>query len=274
MRRRVSIVSSHDEVKTHKLGVGFRYSPYGMDFDPGPSYWAGVGREMTMRFPGAITEVIWIVSVVEGSGTRLTFPGVSTEPGSTFSKADTNQPALDLFDELGYRVWLQVEPGDANVEALCDLILTRYGDSHPCLAGMGVDVEWHHSSDKPEGVSVSDEEAASWLSVVRAHGEKYQLFLKHWKVSMLPPGLRDGILFVDDSQMFDSLDAMRAEFEVWGKHFYPAPVAFQIGYPADKKWWGTMSDPAKEIGMSIIHSIPNTKGIYWVNFSALEVFPP
>ena len=91
---------------------------------------------------------------------------------------------------------------------------------------------------------------------------------------MLPPVLREGLLFVDDSQMFDSMEAMLAEFEAWGKHFYPAPVAFQIGYPADKKWWEKLNDPAKEIGLAILNSIPNTLGIYWVNFSALEVFPP
>ncbi len=90
---------------------------------------------------------------------------------------------------------------------------------------------------------------------------------------MLPPTLREGLLFVDDSQVFDSLETMVGEFAAWGKHFYPAPVAFQIGYPADKKWWSRLHDPAKEIGEAILSTIPNTQGIYWVNFSVLDVFP-
>jgi len=30
---------------------------------------------------------------------------------------------------------------------------------------------------------------------------------------------------------------MLSEFVDWGRQYYPAPVAFQIGYPADKKCW-------------------------------------
>ena len=63
------------------------------------------------------------------------------------------------------------------------------------------------------------------------------------------------------------------EFAEWGKHFAPAPVAFQIGYPSDQPWWGKLSDPPKEIGDSILQQVPNTEGIFWVDYSALDVFP-
>jgi hypothetical protein len=186
---------------------------------------------------------------------------------------EENLTALKLFDQLGFRVWLQVEPGEANVENLIDLILTHYWD-HPCVVGVGVDVEWHHSSIKPEGAPVSDDEASLWLAAAQRHNAEYRLFLKHWETSMLPPTHREGILCVDDSQMFSSLDDMLAEFTDWGRHYYPAPVAFQIGYPADKKWWGGYRDPASKIGEAILKVIPNTMGLYWVDFTALEVFPP
>ena len=255
------------------LGAGFRYSPYGPAINPGASYWARVGQEMASRFPGSTAEVIWIVSVLEGQGTRLTFPGNSADPNITFSEVDENEAALTLFDQLGYRVWLQVEPGDASVEKLFDLILERYSN-HPSLVGVGVDVEWHHSAVEPVGEPVSDEEAASWLAAVREHGEQYRLFLKHWEISMLPPTLREGLLFVDDSQTFDSLDKMVAEFAEWGKYFSPAPVGFQFGYPADRVWWGKFADPPKTIGEAILSAVPNTTGLYWVDFTALDVFPP
>jgi hypothetical protein len=259
--------------KTSGLGAGFRYSPYDPAYNPGAEYWGRVGQEMASRFPNSAPEVIWIVSVLDGEGTRLTFPGSSDEPYMKFSKEDENQTALSLFDGLGFRVWLQVEPGDASVEKLFDLILSRYGN-HPCLVGVGVDVEWHHSSDEPEGEPVSDDEAAVWLAAARAHGEQYCLFVKHWESYKLPPGLREGLLFVDDSQMFSSLDHMLTEFENWGRRYYPSPVAFQIGYPADKVWWGGYDDPPKTIGNAILGAIPNTQAIYWVDFTALEVFPP
>ena len=228
---------------------------------------------MVKRFPRAVPEVIWIVCVVEGKGTHLSFPGNSDQPGISFSQSDENEQSLELFDRLGFRVWLQVEPVDVPVEILVDLILTQY-KKHPCVQGIGVDVEWHHSSDKPEGEAVSDAEATSWLSAIHKHNHHYRLFLKHWEPEKLPKSLRYGSLFVDDSQMFDSLEQMVEEFADWGRYYYPAPVAFQFGYPADKKWWSGFDDPPKAIGEAIIKEIPNVAGLYWVNFTALELFPP
>jgi hypothetical protein len=259
--------------KTPSLGAGFRYSPYGPAYNPGAEYWTGLGQQVAGRFPGATPEVIWIVSVLEGQGTRLTFPGNYDEPYIAFSLEEQNLTALNLFDQLGFRVWLQVEPGRARVESLFDLILNRYS-SHPCVVGVGVDVEWHHSTIQPEAMPVSDDEASHWLSAAQGHHAHYRLFLKHWETRMLPPAHREGILFVDDSQMFSSLEAMLAEFADWGSYYYPAPVAFQIGYPADKKWWGAFRDPARTIGEAILKVVPNASGLYWVDFTALEAFPP
>ena len=90
----------------------------------------------------------------------------------------------------------------------------------------------------------------------------------------MPPTLREGLLFVDDSQILPSMDAMVDEFAVWAKAFAPAPVAYQIGYPSDRPWWIKLKDPPKEIGERILKVAPNTEGIYWVDFSVLEVFPP
>jgi len=242
-------------------------------YNPGADYWGWVGQEMASRFVGATPEAIWIVSMLEGSGSHLSFPGECDDPGISFSMEDENQIFLDRFDRLGYRVWLQVEPGDARVLTLIDLILDKDG-GHPCIVGLGVDVEWHHSSLEPEGTPVGDEEALTWLQAIQSHNAKYRLFLKHWETDMLPPHLCQGIMFVDDSQMFTSLDHMLTEFASWGKHFYPSPVGFQIGYPADKRWWGEFDDPANKIGKAILKAIPNTVGLFWVDFTVLDVFPP
>lgn len=90
----------------------------------------------------------------------------------------------------------------------------------------------------------------------------------------MPPTQREGILFVDDGQQFQSLDQMVAEFAVWGQTFYPAPVAFQFGYPDDRTWWGGFADPADQIGQAILKKVPNTAGLYWVDFTVLDVFKP
>jgi hypothetical protein len=254
------------------LGAGFRYSTYGPRYNPGPDYWADVGRQMASRFPDATPQGIWIVGRIHARGVYLNFPVTSTNRRILGSPIDDNEEALTLFDELGLQVWLQVEPGEAPVEELIHIMLERYGH-HPCVVGVGVDVEWYQSYDKPEGKAVTDAEANAWLAAARSHGAHYRLFLKHWLVEKMPSTVREGILFVDDSQQFPSLDAMVDEFAAWGETFAPAPVAFQYGYGADRRWWKELDDPPGEIGSRILAAVPNTEALYWVDFTVLEVFP-
>jgi hypothetical protein len=260
-------------VAERTLGAGFRFSAYGPERDPGAEYWLRVGQEMAARFDGAVPETIWIVSRLHGDGTELNFPAQPTSPLITAAEEDHNQAALELFDRHGFRVWLQVEPGHAPVEELIHLVLERYG-SHPSVVGFGIDVEWYQSTERPEGKPVTDAEAAAWLALIRSHDPDDRLFLKHWEAAKLPPTLRDGLLFIDDSQILPSLDAMVAEFAEWGRSFAPAPVAFQFGYPSDRPWWRQLEDPPRDIGRAILAAVPNAAGLYWVDFTVLDVFPP
>lgn len=255
------------------LGAGFRFSTYGPDHDPGPDYWAGVGQQMAARFPGAVPEAVWIVGRLHGDGTLLSFPAQTDDPLIRSTEDDGNAAALELFDRIGARVWLQVEPGHARVEELIHLMLDRYGH-HPCVIGVGVDVEWYRSTKTPEGQAVSDEEARAWLAAARSHDPGYRLFLKHWEIEKMPPTEREGLLFIDDSQELASLDAMAEEFAAWGRAFAPAPVGFQYGYESDRWWWRELDDPPAAIGRRLLEAVPNTQGLYWVDFTVLEVFPP
>jgi hypothetical protein len=227
---------------------------------------------MAARFSGASPQTIWIVGRLEGEGTLLGFPADTTQPLIRTLPEDESEAALDLFDSIGLQVWLQVEPGNAPVEDLIHLVLERYGH-HPCVVGFGVDVEWYQSVDEPAGKPVSDEQAKTWLAAVQSHSKSYKLFLKHWEIEKMPPTLREGLYFVDDSQIFPSLEAMVDEFEAWGRAFAPAPVGFQFGYKSDQPWWEKLGDPPLEIGRKIIDVVPNLGGLYWVDFTVLQVFP-
>jgi hypothetical protein len=255
------------------LGAGFRYSVYGPRYNPGPEYWARVGREMAARFPGATPEAIWIVTRMKGDGVQVNFPFAGDDPLIVGSEEDGNEAALALFDTLGFRVWLQVEPVNASVEKLIHLALDRYG-RHPCVVGVGVDVEWYRSHDPDGGQAVSDADATAWLAAARAHNPAHRLFLKHWLVEKMPPTVREGLLFVDDSQIFPSMAALVTNFAEWAKAFAPSPVAFQFGYPSDRPWWSTLDDPPARIGKAILEVAPNTEALFWVDFTVLEVFPP
>jgi hypothetical protein len=258
---------------TPSLGAGFRFSTYGPESDPGPEYWASVGERMSAKFPGSHPEALWIVGSFFGDGkTYLSFPAETSDPYILSGEVDMNDAALALFDQQGLQVWLQVEPGNADMLTLIDLVLNQY-KNHPSVIGFGVDVEWYQSDGSPEGTPVSDAEAEAWVSAIRAVNPNYRLFLKHWETAYLPPAARDGIVFINDSQQFASLDELQAEFAAWGEHFAPAPVGFQYGYPADQPWWSKLQDPPAEIGQAILEATPNTTALFWVDFTVLQVFP-
>jgi hypothetical protein len=258
----------------HLKGAGIRSSTYGRANDPGPEYWARTGVEIAAKFSGAKPEAIWIVSRLKGSGTEMSFPvPPGGDPLITGMPEDFSEPVLLLFDKLGYRVWLQTEPGWAPVEEAFHVMLNRYGH-HKCVIGVGVDVEWHRSNNPDLGDPVTDEMARTWLEAARSHNPSYRMFLKHFRDNVMPPTVREGVMFVDDSQIFKSADAMIDEFAKWGKTFAPAPVGFQYGYPSDKPWWSRMKDPVKEIGDRILAATPNTETLIWVDFSIQDVFPP
>lgn len=255
------------------LGAGFRYSTYGIGRnDPGPDYWLSVGNGMAEPFDGATPQAVWIVAEIAGPGTVLTFPGTSDDVNIHFRSDDNNEAALDAFDEAGVDVWLQLEPGNAPVAELIDIVLDRYGD-HTSVIGVGVDVEWLETS-VPEGRPVTDEEARVWLTAIRAHDPDDRLFLKHWEAGVMPPTARDGILFISDEQGFADLDAMLASFSAWGETFAPAQVGFQYGYFSDRPWWSELDDPPADIGRALLGAVPNTAGLYWVDFTVFEIFEP
>ena len=261
--------------RTDRLrGAGIRSSTYGRPNDPGPGYWARTGAEIAAKFPGAKPEAIWIVSRLKGRGTEMSFPvPVGGDPLITGMPEDISEPVLQLFDKLGYRVWLQTEPGWAPVDKVFHMMLDRYG-RHRSVVGVGVDIEWHRSNDPDHGDPVTDEMARTWLAAARSHNPSYRMFLKHFHEDVMPPTVRDGIMFVDDSQIFKSADEMVADFAKWGRTFAPAAVGFQYGYSADKPWWSRMKDPVKEIGDRILAAVPNTEALIWVDFTVRDVFPP
>jgi hypothetical protein len=255
-------------------GAGIRSSTYGRPTDPGPGYWARTGTEIAAKFPGAKPEAIWIVSRLAGRGTQMSFPvPPGGDPLITGMNEDLSEPVLQLFDKLGYRVWLQTEPGWAPVDKAFHVMLDRYGH-HPCVIGVGVDIEWHRSNSPDLGDPVTDDMARTWLAAARSHNPAYRMFLKHFRENVMPPTLRDGIMFVDDSQLFKSSDEMIEEFAKWGRTFAPSPVGFQYGYPSDRTWWSQMKDPVKEIGDRILAATPNAEILIWVDFTVREVFPP
>ena len=256
--------------------AGWRSSDYGLQREMPPSYWVDAAERMASKFPDSQPGGIWILGVVLDDGScHLQFPSPAGGyyPNIDFESADINEEYLDAFDVAGVKIWLQVESGNADIETLIDLVLIRY-KHHSSVIGFGIDVEWREPEKYHNGRKVTNEEATTWLNRIKSYDPNYKLFLKHWLVEKMPTIRPGGLVFIDDSQDFDSLNDLANSFKQWGSHFYPSGVGFQIGYRRDKNWWVWLEDPFGDIGNALLEDILNCVGIYWVDFTILEVFAP
>lgn len=256
--------------------AGVRSSSYGIKPFPDPDEWRFSMMRMSSYFEGSSPCAIWIVGVVKDrTSCRLEFPSDGkVHENVIFSDFDKHEAYLKSFDESGIKVFLQVEPANADVPALIDLVLGKY-KHHECVIGFGIDVEWHREADNPEwGVKVTDEQAEAWESQVKSYNKKYRLFLKHWDRDWMPPRYRGDLVFVSDSQIFQKFREMIDEFALyWSDYFAPNTVFFQIGYPSDRSWWQKMESPPSEMGKAIAQRVSQNCGIFWVDFTLRDVVP-
>ena len=272
--------------------AGIRASSYGLDesFKSYPSVhdMADYIMKMESCYSGSNGTVLLIVGVVSEDYRNccLDFP-LSMEIDNVIgSDVDFYEDYLTALDNAGYSVWLQVEPGDANLVELAKEVMNHY-KHHSSVKGFGIDVEWYKRADNKDGMKLNKDgepnTASNVLSAVKAINKNYTVFVKHWKQSWLPDPAK-GFIFVNDSQGFfeggwkkedrkPSLEKMVNEFAEWAEDYAPYPVMFQIGYDADDGIWGAMENPAEQLGKAIIAECDsgNDIGIIWVDFTLKEV---
>ena len=254
--------------------AGIRISTYGMrssfgrDNFPSESDMAGYAQKMASCYEGSTGAYVLIVGEIHDNGCSLYFPVSGDYDYISGSKNDRYESYLDKCDEEGIDVWLQVEPGYANLVTLADIVMKRYSH-HTCVKGFGIDVEWHKPVEGSDyGTRLSDADAKKVLDKVRSYNKDYTVFVKHWDMAWLPSRI-DGLIYVNDSQQFDSMNQVISEFKEWSAHYAPLPVMFQIGYNADKWIWNTYTNPAKEFGQAIVDECNsgNDVGIIWVDMT-------
>ena len=255
--------------------AGVRSSSYGIHPFPSPAGWKQAMQTMSAYFKGSTPCAIWIVGELsKEQGCRLFFPANGKKVDNViFKEEDIHEPYLAYFDKAGIKVFLQVEPGNASVDTLIDLVLNRY-KHHSSVIGFGIDVEWFRESErKGWGIPVTDSLARAWEKRVKKYNPDYKLFLKHWDRDWMPSTYRGDIIFVSDSQQLKNLEEMVTEFsDYWADYFKPNPVYFQIGYRSDRPWWSEFDTPPRTIGDAIIKEVEQETGIFWVDFTLREVF--
>jgi hypothetical protein len=271
-----TIIDTHAKLSQIRY-AGLRSSWYGVDYPFTNEQWKTMSGNIIGFFPGKPCPVnIWIVGTLMSPGIcELEFTqqnsGLQT-PGhvSFHAKKIDHEQILSYFDTAGIQVYLQVEPGRANVDTLIDLVLSQF-KHHPSVIGFGLDVEWLGvDSETNATIGVSDLLAQSWEQKVKSYNSTYRLFLKHWETRIMPPNYRGDIVFIDDSQGYGSLAAMSLDFGQWADYFAPNTVMFQVGYVEDYPWWKSIANPPQAIGEQIAlktKSADQEIGIIWVDFT-------
>ena len=251
--------------------AGVRSSSYGIIPFPHPGEWVSALSQMTNGFSQARPIAIWNVGVNHRNGCRLEFQqSAGSVQNVYFIDQDRHEKFLSYFDSNGVSVFLQVEPGSADVKQLIKLVLGRYG-KHPCVAGFGIDVEWYkHSRTSRHGRPLKYNDVRDWEKQVRSYNKNYRLFVKHYKKDYLG-NYRGGVVFVDDSQIFPSLQVQAREFREFADYFYPNTVLFQVGYPADRKWWRHLDDPQRNLASTLAQSTRQDCGVIWVDFTLRDI---
>ena len=288
--------------------AGIRFSEYGIvrTFGgwkkyPSPAKTASLIEKMQGYYNNSTGAIILIVGVMHGDdGCKLSFPTSSSYSDSHVEDSDEDEYAglLNELEKRGASVWLQVEPGDANLVKLAKEVMNHY-KGYTCVKGFGIDVEWYcPAGTHGWGTKLDSSLANEVLTAVQNIKSEYTVFLKHWDYRWLPSG-KEGFIYVNDSQNFLDLDedmdddeiealvntisisdandaaqTMQNDFADWASHFAPYPVMFQIGYQKDKPIWKKLfSNPARELGEYLVSGCKsgNDIGIIWVDFTLSEV---
>jgi hypothetical protein len=287
--------ATSSEVAPPDLGDAGTY-PY-----PAPASWGSALTSIRAKFSNVPDKTMLLLVGEVDTGAYLTDYGAIMwfrKPASAPRDpkiAYEPKPGLDLHKLLRYcddhniRVYLQVESGMADVSRLMDIVMGEFGGAHKSVAGFMVDLEWYQNAEDGNDGTPMDNATAKMLErqlkclipYLNANGcvnrlSKWQFGLKHFDSEYLPRTYRGDILFINDSQGFASVDAMKEELGDWAEHFAPNDIWYQQGYADDHDLiWHQNEDPnaIADLG-NILFALgrPGQKvGFLWVDFTMRHV---
>jgi len=266
-----------------------------MDPDPipEPRGFHNAIHTMNTYFPGSIPAIVWTVGEFwDPDECHMNFPNDQGYPTNklSYENKDLCEKYFAYFDTAGIKVFLQVEPSEADMKTLIDMVFKRYG-KHNCIIGFGVDLEFYlintDLNTNPWGKKVDDATAKQWEEWVKSYKSTHKLFLKHpdRTPTRFPPTYRGEIIFNNDCEgrykisdpagfanyETDFLGTMKA----FADAFYPSPVIFQLGYPSLKQLWQNFDPKPRVVGSDIAKKCKAGQSvhIYWVDFGMKGVLP-
>jgi hypothetical protein len=274
--------------------TGWRSSAYG-DQDPtavtqgNKSYYVEAAKGMALKFPGSSPGCLYTVGYIGTTETDMPIQlknTLGTMKGVSYA-SDNPDPEIMLtaFDAAGLNVILGLEPGNADTAVLATKILGKY-KNHPCIKGMGMDVEWYMyaGSGDTGKVTLPLSVATAFKNAILAVNPNYKVVIKHFDASKLPKGM-SGVTYLTDTCGFTKYSEAISTYVDWANSFPGSEVAYQLGYDAmecgeDPNWWLNLApkpgygEAARQIFNSISSSISNPiYSVYWADFTILTQFP-
>ena len=247
---------------------------------PTPDEAATVMKNIAEKFD-ATASAVWIVGGIHGKECHLEFePTPTSDPNIKFTGTDKHTAYLNKFDEIGAKVYLQVEAGRADMNELIRLVLNKYGH-HPSVAGFGIDVEWYPSDGETNGdgekvhVKLNPDSLKLLEARVKSHNPDYKIFVKHYDAAYVGGKPVGDVVYINDSYGFKGgLNSFASEFATWANKFNPNEVGFQIGYAGedniDYDWWSKLKNPMEEMVEAVRKKMKyrnQTVNVYWVDFT-------
>ena len=182
----------------------------------------------------------------ENELTYLPFPFERRGSIYSYNQTDKVEPYLSKFDEDGLKVILSIQPNEADVADLIDIILSRYGH-HESVIGVNVDIEWKLTGNP---YHVSNEERDVWLNRIQSHDPEFKLFLTYFKDrTYFPDDAQDIVILFDGDKA--TQDKLIENYKELASHY--TSVGIYTGYPS--------SIPPTASHESIIAAAPNTEYI-------------
>ena len=130
--------------------TGLRFSQSGVEKSFGKIPDVDSWVEYVTKFKSLFNEdakpavIVLISSIREDKINKFLFPapdGYSETETIKYNSKDVFEKYLTRFDEEGFNVWLQVDPGINDLLELAEITFKQYGH-HSCVKGFGVDLEW------------------------------------------------------------------------------------------------------------------------------------
>jgi hypothetical protein len=216
------------------------------DFSKPAEDWSEAAR----KFGGesAVVDLV-VVQAHENELTYVPFPFEKKWKIYSYNQTDKVEPYLDRFDRDGLKVILSIQPNEAEVADLIDIILSRYGH-HKSVIGVNIDMEWKLTGNPNHA---SNKERDLWLTKLQGYNPKFKLFLTNFKdQSYFPDDTKDIVILYDGEKT--TQDKLMAKYGELAGHY--TSVGIYTGYPS--------STPPTASHERIIDAAPNTEYILHV----------